>query len=252
MDKRDLTFVQEQLMFLGFQNVPEKEIADKVSADVDKFQVKGEQQFIQFGNKEDMEYAIHFKKYERMDAYHPYMYQATLKDQPERTQAFRMANDDAFTARDAFNLLNGRAVYKWILDWDERRMSGNWFQLDLTEKDVHGNFKLEKLRITDKEYQIGEGLKKYPIKELLSTDDRIKLILALYTGNSVPVTLIKDGKEVRGYVEASPKDSAVKVYSKPGIKFLESKIRQNNQNETMPWEQPENSIKKNKRKGKSI
>lgn len=252
MDKSDLTFVEEQLSFLGFQNVPEKEIADKIRADVDKFQVKGEQPFMQFGNKEDMEYVIHFKKYERLDAYHPYMYQATLKNQPERTQAFPMTNDDAFTARDAFNLLNGRAVYKWILDWEERKMRGKWFQLDLTEKDVHGNFKLDKLRITDKEYQIGEGLKKYPIKELLRTDERIELILALYLGNSVPVTLIKDGKEQRGYAEASPKNNAVHVYSRPGIKFLESEVQQRNQKAITPHKQTKYPVKKNKRKGKSM
>jgi len=252
MDRSDLTFALDQLNFLGFQNIPEDRIEAKIRQDVDKFRVDGEQQFNQFGSNQTMEYSIHFKKYDRLDAYHPYMYHGTLKDQPEKTQVFRMANDDAFTARDAFNLLNGRAVYKWIIDWDEHRMKGHWFQLDFREKDIHGNFKIDQLKITDKDYQIGNALMRYPITELNNPDQRIRLILSLYCGNCVPVTLNKAGKEERGYAEAAPQRNAVNIYTRPGVKFIQSKVQRASQNNSMLSDQSMNPIKRNKRKGKSM
>lgn len=251
MDRDDLRLMREEFRYLGFRNFPEKEIADKIRADGGKFHIKGEQQFLQYGTKQDMYYEIYFKKYEHQNLYHPYMYQATLKDQPERTQAFRMSNDDTFTAQDAFNLLNGRAVQKLVLDWSERKLVNKWFQLDLTQKDVHGNFKVEDLKVTDQDYQIGAALSKYPIKEMRTPEDRIKLILSLHNGNAEPITLLKDGKEIKGFAEASPKNRTVAVYSQPSKRSIESKISKGKQ-ELRPWELQEQLVKKKKRKGRSI
>ena len=68
-------------------------------------------------------------------------------------------------------------------------------------------------------------------------ESRIKLILSLYNGNAEPITLVKDGIEVKGFAEASPKRKTVHVYSQHGKRFMESKVDKGKQ-ELRPREIP--------------
>lgn len=220
----NVKIIREEFGCLGLLDFSENEIAAKLKKDTGKFQVAGQMQFSQYGIKEDLNYEIFLKKTERQNLYHPYMFEATLKDQPEKTMLFRVSNDECFTIHDAFNLLNGRAVQKLVLDWSTRRMHNVWFQLDFDGRDVHGNFKLEQLRVTDQEYAVSVELSKHPIREMRNPEDRINLILSLLKGNAEPITLIKDGKERQAFVQASPKNRTVDVYTSFDGRLQKSKI----------------------------
>lgn len=248
----NIKLIREEFGYLGFRGISEKEIADKIKIDPDKFQVAGEMQFLQYGIKEDLCYEIFLKKYERQNLYRPYMYQATLKDEPDKTMLFRISNDESLTIRDAFNLLNGRAVQKLVLDWSNRKMHSAWFQLDFGAHDVHGNFKLERLPLSNLDYVVSASLEKYPIIEMKYPEERTKLIFSLLRGNVEPVTLLIDGKEVKAFAEASPKNRDVHIYSEPGRSLMESKIKSRKMAERKSWKPPGERMRKIKRKGKSL
>lgn len=248
----DLKFIRDEFRYLGVQEFPEKAIADMVNSGADKFKVVGEMEFSQYGTRQDMCYKIFFKKYDRPNLYQPYVYQATLKDSPEKTRAFPVSVNTYFTMQDAFNLLNGRAVQKLVLDLGTRKMQNTWFQMNFSEKDEHGNFKLDKLDIADQDYAIGSALTKYPIKELMNTEDRINLIVSLQKGNAELITLIKGGKEVQGFVQASPNNKSVDVFTSKegnllGVKKENMRITENHQQEPI-----RQSVSQKKQKGMSL
>ena len=248
----NIKLIREEFDYLGFRGISEKEIADKIKVDPDKFQVIGEMQFLQYGIKEDLCYEIFLKKYERQNLYLPYMYQAILKDKPDKTMIFKISNDECLCIRDAFNLLNGRAVQKLVLDWSNRKMHSAWFQLDFGAKDVHGNFKLERLPLSNLDYVVSASLDKYPIVEMKYPEERTNLIFSLLRGNVEPVTLLIDGKEVKAFAEASPKNKDVRICTASGKFLTDSLTKGKKIAERKSWEQPGERMRKIKRKGKSL
>lgn len=213
MVEQNLEYIKEELSGLGFRNIPEKEIGDKLKLDPDKFQTEGEMRLSQQGRMENVLYKIFFKKYERQDMYHAYAYQATLKNDPAKTQAFKISFNNGFTVPEAFNLLNGRAVHKLILDQKTSKLSTAWFQMDFNAKDVHGNYKVDQVKINDRSYLLGVLLNKYPIRETQDPKRQSELITSLYQGNAEPVTLLKNGKEIHAFVQASPRKNGIEFYS---------------------------------------
>lgn len=212
MVHHNLQYIREELEALGFKNIPEKEIARKLRQDPDKFQAEGEMSFPQRGRMEDLSYTIFFKKYERQDLYHAYAYQATLKNDPEKTQAFRISFDNDFTTPQVFNLLNGRAVNKLMLDRKTAKLSTAWFQLDFNTRDAHGNYKVDQVKLNDRSYLLTALLDKSPIREARDPIRQSALITSLYQGNSEPVTLLKDGKEIQAFVQAAPRKNGIEFY----------------------------------------
>lgn len=248
----NIKLIREEFGYLGFRGIPEKAIADNIRIDPDKFQLEGEMQFLQYGLKQDMCYEIFLKKYERQNLYRPYMYQATLKDKPHKTMLFRISNDECLTIRDAFNLLNGRSVQKLVLDWSNRKMHSAWFQLDFGARDVHGNFKLERLPLSNLDYVVSASLDKYPIVEMKYPEERTKLIFSLLRGNVEPVTLLIGDKKVKTFVEATPKNKDVRICTEPGKFLMESITKSKRKPERISWNPPGKRMRKLKRKGKSL
>ncbi|MEX2233496.1 MAG: hypothetical protein WD824_15135 [Cyclobacteriaceae bacterium] len=213
MVEQNLEYIKEELSGLGFKNIPEKEIADKLRLDPDKFQTEGAMRVSQKGKMEDVLYGIFFKKYERQDMYHAYAYQATLKNDPAKTQLFRISFNNDFTLPEAFNLLNSRAVHKLILDQKTSKLSTAWFQMDFNARDVHGNYKVDQVKINDRGYLVGVLLNKHPIREIQDPKRLSTIVSALYQGNAEPVTLLRNGKEIHAFVQAAPRRNGIDFYT---------------------------------------
>jgi hypothetical protein len=155
------------------------------------------------------------------------MYLAELQGLPERSQVFRISDDNGIGISSAFNLLNGRSIRKAIRqDRNERQSVHAWFQLDFNLKDVHGNFKLEQLKIPDREYSLAAELKKYPIKKM-KTDDKVRLILSLAWGNMEHVTMVRNGKDESLFVEACPRERDLSFYNNERVKLERKDLIEN-------------------------
>ena len=103
-------------------------------------------------------------------------------------------------------------------------------QLDFKDTDANGNFRLNQYH-QNYGYDIDATLTKHPIKELQNESHKEDLINSLKKGNLQSATFIKDGQEVKQYIEANPQFKALTVYDadKKRLDTRQSNIRQQSQ-----------------------
>lgn len=108
-----------------------------------------------------MEATLYFKKSNESDLYFFNKYDTRLKNEKDETiaQTFYINNGWGVTLKEAYNLLNGRAVHKELINKDQEKIPG----VDTTGffcKDKHGNYERKQYH-----QNYGDDLKK---PELLS------------------------------------------------------------------------------------
>lgn len=84
-------------------------------------------------------------------------------------------------------------------------------QLDFKDADSNGNFKLNHYH-ENYGYDLEATLAKHPIKELQNESHKEDLMNSLKKGNLQSATFIKDGQEVKQYIEANPQFKTLTVY----------------------------------------
>lgn len=84
-------------------------------------------------------------------------------------------------------------------------------KLDFKETDARGNFKQLQYG-KNYGFDLEEQLKKHPIKELANDDFKKDLIDSLRKGNVQSATFIKDGQEVKQFIEANPQYKNINLY----------------------------------------
>lgn len=239
--------VRDELHYLGF-SLPIEALIEQVNSGLDKFSLNGKTEQLNYGIKEALRFEVFFKAYDPIDfGYKAYMYKASLEENPNRETYFRIKGDSTFSARESFNLLKGRVVSKTSMDWEDVKIDRQWFQLDFEARDIHGNHELRKFDLDKQTLRMIRSLDLQPIKGILDKNTWYPIVVSLLEGNTVPITLEKNGKEVHGFVEGDPHKGVLKVYSQtPDLKL---KLVENS-GKQMPWHLPlQNAMKK---KGRGI
>jgi len=248
MDRHDLRWTMSELGFLGFPKAHRDEIELKMNADPDKFNIAGKKEFQGMKGMESIDYTIYFKKYDKVNAYHPYMYHAALPNKG-RSQNFRIVQDAGFSLPDAFNLLQGRAVHKLVIDHQERKLKPYWFQLDLSGKDIHGNYPITKHQLDPFELSIGRELEARGVKEMLNPTKRVNLVLSLYYGNAEPVTIRNGDKDHHAFAAVFPKERSVKLLNSDGNELTVEAQRAMERKHLQPVAE---QLTRSKRRGRGI
>ncbi len=151
---------------------------------------------------------------------------------PAVTQTFYVENGKGFTAEQAANLIEGRAVHRDDLANSNGMTYKAWVLLDLKNaKDRHGNFISKHYHDPSYEFDLSKVLDKYQVKELEDPAKREKLELALRNGNRPLVTVIKDGQEMKLHLETSPRFKDLNMYRENGApekreQFLKPELSQ--------------------------
>ena len=83
--------------------------------------------------------------------------------------------------------------------------------MDFKEADTNGNFKLNQYH-QNYGYDLENALSKYPIKELETPKYKEDLMDSIKKGNRQSVTFLKDGNEIKQYVEANPQFKTINIY----------------------------------------
>jgi phosphoglycerate-specific signal transduction histidine kinase len=99
-------------------------------------------------------------------------YQVSLaKDEnsPKMNQSFYIEKSNNITLKEAFNLMNGRAVNKDLTN-KEGQLYNAWVQLDFKNADAQGNYKLRQFH-QNYGFDLEKVLSALPIKELASEQD---------------------------------------------------------------------------------
>ncbi|RZM12794.1 MAG: hypothetical protein EOO88_45135 [Pedobacter sp.] len=139
-------------------------------------------------------------------------YQATLKasgQDTDKKQTFYINNGQSVTAKEAYNLLEGRSVSKELMTRDGNKYQA-WLQLDFESKDKNNNYEVQQYH-ERYGYDLEKTLKDYPIKEMDSAEKKSELLGSLQRGNSQIVTMQIDKQDIKYYIDANPRYKTINV-----------------------------------------
>lgn len=210
MNTENLDFLKNNLLNLGFGDKVNAEMEKQIKAKVPEFSLSTEQTY----NQKKMDYTLHFKAGDQHDMYFFNRYDASLKNEADpakdRMQTMYINKGNGITAKEAFNLLEGRAVEKKLYNKENEPYSA-WLKLDFKDTDDRGNHKLLKFG-EGYGYDLEKTLAQYPIKQLGDQQQKEELLRSLKKGNAQQVTIEKDGQSQKYYLAAEPQYKQVNVY----------------------------------------
>jgi DNA-dependent RNA polymerase auxiliary subunit epsilon len=219
MNEQNAEYLKERLFYLGFAEKLNAQLEKHMKEGTEKFQIPFTAEFPKGDKKIVVEYSLDFSKSKKEDKFFINKYQATLKDEDpskEKTQTFYINKGNGVAAKEAFNMLEGRAVYKKLFDKDGDPYH-RWEQLNFNQKDTYGNHIVQTYH-EKYGFNVEKALSRHPIKELGDPIRKGELIKSLEKGNRPQVTVRIDEKEHKMFLEASPSDRRVNVFDETGQK----------------------------------
>lgn len=211
MNEQNLAYLQDQLKYLGFGEHWGEALQTKLSEGTETFSLRLDTEVAKTPISAD----LHFSKGKEGDRYYLNRWDATLKT-PEGSigQSFPIYRGSGVTLKEAFNLLEGRAVYKQLPDRDGQK-HGAWLQLDKDALDKNGNYKVRQYH-PGYGYNLEKVLSSLPIKELLDPTAKERLLYSLQKGNRTAATFETKGGVEQLHLEAVPKFKSLNVYTEGG------------------------------------
>ncbi len=213
MNQKNLDFLKDSLKYLGFGEKLHTELENKIKEQPKEFQLTMQGEFKKADAVERVDYKLDFRKSDTTDMFFFNRYHATLKNENpalDKAQTFYITKNAGVTAKEAYNLLGGRAVNKDLVNTEGEDYKA-WIQLDFKEKDKNDNFKVKQYH-SGYGYELQAVLGKYPIKEMGTEEDRTKLIKSMEKGNLHQVTFVRDGREEKMHIEANPQFKTLNLY----------------------------------------
>ena len=209
MNEQNFDYLKNQLKYTGFGEELQPDLREKI--------LTGQPHFILIHRavigKDRTESVLHFNKSEHNEMYFFNRYFLSLiNDQNESsfTQSFYPGQNN-ITLKEAYNLMNGRAVHKEITSKEGKNYRA-WLQLNFNETTESGEFKMKQFH-QNYGYGLRQALVKYPIKELEHVESSQSLIRSLEKGNRQSVTFIIEGQEQKMFIEANPQFKSLNIYT---------------------------------------
>jgi hypothetical protein len=243
MNTENLSYLQKQLLNMGFGEQMNGELENNIKASKKEFTLSTTQEY----NKQPVDYTLHYKAGDNHEMYFFNKYDAALTGK-DMQQTFYINKGSGVTAKEAYNLMEGRAVHKQLENLEEEKYHA-WIILDKENKTDNGNYKLR--HFTENwNYKPERAIDNMNIVGIQEDGAREKLLKSLKKGNRHQVTAIKDGKEVKLYLEANPAEHRVNLTNYKGEpQKLENYKKQELKNEQKQAQQQEDAPVKKQRKG---
>lgn len=224
----------DKVQRIGFRDLS-AQIEQQIKQDIEHFTVPVS---YYVNEKERLDHELSFKK-DQSGQYQFEGYKANLfnesKPEENKSQYFKVEQENSIDTMQAYNLLAGRAVEK----------ESSWIQLDLNDKDTLGNHRIKEFH-SGYGYDLQKALELLPLKEAENKNEAYKLTGSLKQGNRQPVTLIKNGNEYRFYIEANPQFKSVNIYDERSRKITLSTALGNKTLETVKQMQRNNESQEEK------
>lgn len=235
MNDDNFTYLTEvQMPGLGFR---EPELAEKLKA----LMINGDKEFQlgldrKYGDK-DIHYILKFDKSDK-DYYFLNTYNAILQAPGQDPIANLFYTDQYIKAKEAFNLLDGRWVYKTLNDFKKVEEDGKqvykktgetyegWIKINFNDKYNNGNYKM-KTKGPGWNFNLEEKLKELPIPALKDPDDLKNLMDSLRRGNVQAVIYEQKDRKEQRYIEANPGTNGLKVYTSDMVLIDDSRLIRN-------------------------
>ncbi|SEJ69492.1 hypothetical protein SAMN04487995_5987 [Dyadobacter koreensis] len=219
MNEQNFEYLKDQLKFTGFGVDLNGQLKENLQKPQNEFTLS---HLATYG-KDEVASRLHFKKSTESDRFFFNSYDASLKkENSENTlrQNFPIHKDGSVTRKEAYNLLDGRAVNKDLVNKDGKLYNA-WIELNFKETTSSGNFKLQRYS-EQYGFDLEKALSRLPIKEIGNVQDKSKLLDSLRKGNRQAITLSGNDSDQKAFVEASPKFKSIVVYDQN-----HQRIRQN-------------------------
>ena len=264
MNESNLEYLKSRLLNLGFGDQLNADLEKNITAQLEKFTVPTQMEFMLREKKDIVEFNVDFSKSKESDMYFLNKFEATLKgEEPskDRSHTFYIDKGNGYTAKESFNLLEGRAVHKNLNDKEGNPYQA-WVQFDLSNKDDKGNYPVNKYH-TNYGFDLEKVLEKHPIKELTDPVHKERLVKSLERGNVQSVTFQKESQETKMFVEANPKMKNLVVYNDQMVKQFQGERKEKGvkqtdgeattkQNDQKNLKEEPPAEEKKKRKGMSV
>lgn len=208
MNEQNLDYLKGNIKLTGF--------GENFNAELEKHLKEGKNDFQLFYkaeiNKKPFEATLNFRKSEKTDMYFFNSYHASLqKSNGEKVeQTFNMNKGKGVTAKEAFNLLNGRSVHKELTNKEGVPYQA-WLQLDFEKRDKNNNFEVKQFH-ENYAYDLKSAVSKYAVAELNTPEKEKSLMESLQRGNVQSVTMDKNGSAEKMFIEANPQYKSVTLY----------------------------------------
>ncbi|NTS41931.1 hypothetical protein HRG84_13525 [Flavisolibacter sp. BT320] len=208
MNEKNFEYLKDTLKYNGFGEGLAEALKEQMKAGAPAFHMSFEVEI----NKKAFSAVLSFRKSENTDMYFFNSYHATLRrsNGDVKDQAFYLNKGKGVTAKEAFNLLEGRVVYKELENREGQKYHA-WLQIDFSKRDKSNNHELKQYHEAYG-YDLKEALAKFPIRDIKEPDLRDILLASLQKGNLQAVAFEKEGGAVRMFVEANPQYKTVNLY----------------------------------------
>jgi len=225
MNNENLKYLTDNIKYMGFGENLKEALEKNMQEGKSEFQLRYNAEI----NKKPFEATLNFKKSDQTDMYFFNSYNASLeKNNGEKMdQTFYINKGKGITSKEAFNLLDGRAVHKDLVTKENQPYKA-WLQLDLGNKDEKNNFQVKQFH-ENYGFDLKEAVGKFAIAELKDPEKEKALMQSLQKGNVQSVTVEKDGSSHKMFIEADPQfkkvnlfDSNMKMVAKESLEKYQS------------------------------
>ncbi len=208
MNNDNFQYLKDNIKYMGFGENMYRELERNLGEGKAEFQLN----FAAEINKKPFEATLNFRKSDSTDMYFFNNYNASLeKSNGEKNdQTFYLNKGKGVTAKEAYNLLDGRAVHK-DLTTKEGQPYKAWIQLDFENKDKNNNFEVKQFH-ENYGYDLKAAVEKFAVADLNDPDKSKALMQSLEKGNVQSVTIEKDGNSHKMFMEADPHYKKVTMY----------------------------------------
>ncbi|MDB5004436.1 MAG: hypothetical protein JWQ34_2661 [Mucilaginibacter sp.] len=246
MNTQNLSYLQKQLLNLGFGEGMNKELEKNIEAKTPEFTLNSTNDY----NKQNVDYKLHFKAGEKDEMYFFNKYDASLQGK-DMAQTFYINKGSGITAKEAYNLMEGRAVHKELENKEGEKYKA-WVVIDKDNMTENGNHKLNTFS-DGWNYKPERAIDKMAIVGIDEPGNRDKLMKSLEKGNRHQVEALRDGKPVKLFIEANPTEHRVNLTNYKGeAQQLEHYKKPEAKQEQKKAETQTQETSKKKSKGKKM
>lgn len=208
MNKENFQYLTDNIKYMGFGESLKPDLEKNINEGKAEFQLLYKAEI----NKKPFEATLNFRKSDSSDMYFFNNYHSSLeKSNGEKMeQTFYLNKGKGITSKEAFNLLDGRAVQKDLITKEGQPYKA-WIQLDTGNKDKNNNFEVKQFH-ENYGFNLKEVVGKLAIADLKDPEKEKALMQSLQKGNIQSVTIEKDGNSNKMFIEADPQYKKVNLY----------------------------------------
>ena len=208
MNEKNLDYLKDNMKYMGFGENMNEALEAHLKHGQPEFRLTHQTEV----NKKPFEVELHFRKSDNTDMYFFNSYNASLlRSNGEKIdQTFYLNKGKGITAKEAYNLLEGRSVHKELTTKEGQEYKA-WVQLDFDKMDKHNNHEMKQFH-ENYGFDLKAAVGKFAVTELLDPDSEKTLMQSLQKGNLQSVIIEKDGQVAKMFLEANPQFKMVTLY----------------------------------------